>query len=211
MAAQLAVAILRAVPQNKIVLPNFLDFAFVLSSSMDSFSADAAPGDHFYMRLALDEANRAAACIEVPVGAVIVCGTEIIGRGYNRREELRTAVAHAEMLAIEQASRHLDRWRLSDCQLYVTLEPCLMCVGAILQARIARLVFGCLDPKSGAVESLYQLCSDDRLNHRLPVSGGILAEQCSAVLRNFFSFVRNSKVNERQTKAERWPSPAEGA
>src|SRR5919108_3749529 len=159
---------------------------------MDSSSAGISPGDDFYMRLALDEANKAAACVEVPVGAVIVCGTEIVGRGYNRREELRTALAHAELLAMEQASSHLGRWRLSDCQLYVTLEPCIMCVGAIVQARIARLVFGCLDPKSGAVESLYQLCNDDRLNHRLPVSGGILAEQCSAVLRNFFSLVRKS-------------------
>jgi tRNA(adenine34) deaminase len=176
---------------------------------MDSSSAGTSPGDDFYMRLALDEANKAAACVEVPVGAVIVCGTEIVGRGYNRREELRTALAHAELLAMEQASSHLGRWRLSDCQLYVTLEPCIMCVGAIVQARIARLVFGCLDPKSGAVESLYQLCNDDRLNHRLPVSGGILAEQCSAVLRNFFSLVRKSK--REQTKAERWPSPAEGA
>jgi tRNA(adenine34) deaminase len=176
---------------------------------MDSSSAGTSPGDDFYMRLALDEANKAAACVEVPVGAVIVCGTEIVGRGYNRREELRTALAHAELLAMEQASSHLGRWRLSDCQLYVTLEPCIMCVGAIVQSRIARLVFGCLDPKSGAVESLYQLCNDDRLNHRLPVSGGILAEQCSAVLRNFFSLVRKSK--REQTKAERWPSPAEGA
>jgi tRNA(adenine34) deaminase len=175
----------------------------------DSLFADAAPRDDFYMRLALDEANRAAACIEVPVGAVIVCGTEIVGRGHNRREELRTALAHAEMLAIEQASRHLDRWRLADCQLYVTLEPCIMCVGAILQARIGRLVFGCLDPKSGAVESLYQLCNDGRLNHRIPVNGGILAEQCSTILRNFFSIVRKNK--REQIKAERWPSPAEGA
>jgi tRNA(adenine34) deaminase len=172
---------------------------------MDSFSVDADHRDDFYMRLALDEANKAAASGEVPVGAVVVCKTEIVGRGYNRREELRTALAHAEMLAIEQASRHLGRWRLSDCQVYVTLEPCVMCVGAILQARIGRLVFGCLDPKGGAAESLYQLCNDERLNHRLPVSGGILAEQCSSILSNFFSLVRASN------KAERWPSPAEGA
>jgi tRNA(adenine34) deaminase len=176
---------------------------------MDGFSADAALRDDFYMRLALDEANRAAACSEVPVGAVITCGTEIVGRGYNRREELRTALAHAEMLAIEQASRHLDRWRLSDCQLYVTLEPCIMCVGAILQARIGRLVFGCVDPKCGAVESLYQLCNDDRLHQRISVNGGILAEQCSAILRNFFSTLRKNKLE--RTKAERWPSLAEGA
>jgi tRNA(adenine34) deaminase len=176
---------------------------------MDSFSADADPRDDFYMRLALDEANKAAECGEVPVGAVIVCERETIGCGYNRREELRTALAHAEMLAIEQASRHLGRWRLSDCQLYVTLEPCIMCVGALVQARIGRLVFGCLDPKGGAVESLYRLCNDDRLNHRLPVRNGTLADECSAILSNFFSLVRESK--REQTKAERWPSPAEGA
>jgi tRNA(adenine34) deaminase len=176
---------------------------------MDSFSAGADHTDDFYMGLALDQANRAAGCGEVPVGAVIVCEREIVGRGYNRREELHTALAHAEMLALEQASSHLGRWRLSDCQVYVTLEPCIMCVGAILQARIGRLVFGCLDPKAGAVESLYQLCHDDRLNHRLPVKGGMLADQCSAILSNFFSLVRESK--RKQTKAERWPSPAEGA
>jgi tRNA(adenine34) deaminase len=175
---------------------------------MDRFSA-GADRDDFYMRLALDEANKAAAWGEVPVGAVIVCEKEIVGRGCNRREKLRSALAHAEMLALEQASSHLGRWRLSDCQLYVTLEPCIMCVGAIVQARISRLVFGCLDPKGGAVESLYQICDDFRLNHRVPVAGGILAEECSMILQNFFSHLRDRKRN--RTKAERWPSPAEGA
>ncbi len=139
---------------------------------MDTSPADIDPKDARYMRLALDEAFKSAARGEVPVGAVVVCENEIIGRGYNRREELRSALAHAELLAIEEASRHLGDWRLSVCQLYVTLEPCVMCVGAIVQARIGRLVFGCLDPKGGAVESLYQLCNDVRLNHRLPVVGG---------------------------------------
>jgi tRNA(adenine34) deaminase len=175
---------------------------------MDRFSA-GADTDDFYMRLALDEANKAAVWGEVPVGAVIVCEKEIVGRGCNRREKLRSALAHAEMLALEQASSHLGRWRLSDCQLYVTLEPCIMCVGAIVQARISRLVFGCLDPKGGAVESLYQICDDFRLNHRVPVAGGILAEECSMILQNFFSHLRDRKRN--RTKAERWPSPAEGA
>ena len=176
---------------------------------MDTSPADIDPKDARYMRLALDEAFKSAARGEVPVGAVVVCENEIIGRGYNRREELRSALAHAELLAIEEASRHLGDWRLFDCQLYVTLEPCVMCVGAILQARIGRLVFGCLDPKGGAVESLYQLCNDVRLNHRLPVVGGTLAEDCSAILGAFFSRLRQSK--RKQTKAERWPSPAEGA
>ncbi len=161
------------------------------------------------MRVALDEANKAAAIGEVPVGAVIVCENEIIGRGHNRREEQHSALAHAELLAIEQASRHLGHWRLSRCQLYVTLEPCVMCVGAVVQARMGRLVFGCLDPKNGAVESLYQLCNDVRLNHRLPVVGGILAADCAAILGSFFKRLRQNKRD--QTKAERWPSPAEGA
>lgn len=176
---------------------------------MNSFFASADHTDNFYMSLALNEASKAARRGEVPVGAVVVCEKEIVGRGCNRREELRTALAHAEMLALEQASSHLGRWRLSDCQLYVTLEPCVMCVGAIVQARISRLVFGCLDPKGGAVESLYQLCDDSRLNHRVPVAGGILAEECSTILESFFSRLREQKRN--LTKAERWPSPAEGA
>lgn len=161
------------------------------------------------MRVALDEADQGAASGEVPVGAVVVYDGEIIGRGHNRREAEHSPLAHAELLAIEQASRHLGHWRLSRCQLYVTLEPCVMCVGAIVQARMERLVFGCLDPKGGAVESLYQLCSDSRLNHRLPVTGGILAEDCSTILDNFFKRLRQNKRD--QIKAERWPSPAEGA
>lgn len=165
--------------------------------------------DARYMLVALEEAKKAAASGEVPVGAVVVCRSEIIGRGYNRREELRSALAHAELLAIEQASRHLGSWRLCDCQLYVTLEPCVMCVGAIVQARMGRLIFGCLDPKGGAVESLYQLCDDSRLNHRLPVAGGMLAADCSAILEGFFNRLRQKQRGA--TKAERWPSPAEGA
>ncbi|HSE85998.1 MAG TPA: tRNA adenosine(34) deaminase TadA [Candidatus Binatia bacterium] len=176
---------------------------------MRDFYPHTDPRDASYMRLALDEASKAAAEGEVPVGAVVVCENEIIGRSHNRREELRSALAHAEVLAIEQSSRHLGRWRLSDCQLYVTLEPCVMCVGAIVQARIGRLVFGCLDPKGGAVESLYQLCDDSRLNHRLPVVGGMLAADCSAILEGFFNRLRRKQRDE--TKAERWPSPAEGA
>ena len=164
---------------------------------MRDFSHHTDPRDASYMRLALDEANKAATGGEVPVGAVVVCESEIVGRGYNRREELRSALAHAELLAIEQASRHLGRWRLSHCQ------------AAVVQARMGRLVFGCLDPKGGAVESLYQLCDDSRLNHRLPVAGGMLAEECSAILEDFFSRLRQNKRD--QTKTERWPSPAEGA
>jgi len=108
-----------------------------------------------------------------------------------------------------EASKRLQTWRLTGCELYVTLEPCVMCVGAILQARLGRLVFGCLDPKAGAVESLYRLCDDERLNHRLPVLGGVLAEACGFLLTDFFGRLRKRKQVDHDT--ERWPSPAEGA
>jgi tRNA(adenine34) deaminase len=111
-------------------------------------------------------------------------------------------------MAIEEASRHLGSWRLEDCDIYVTLEPCLMCAGAILQARMRRLVFACLDAKAGAVESLYRLCEDQRLNHQLSVTGGVLAQESAALLAEFFARLRSHK---RQSKAERWPSPVEGA
>ncbi len=164
--------------------------------------------DAAYMKLALAEARTAAAKGEVPVGAVVVRDGEVVGRGFNQRETLQTSLAHAEILAIQEASGNLRSWRLSECELYVTLEPCVMCVGAILQARIRRLVFGCLDPKAGAVESLYGLCDDARLNHRLPVAGGILARESSELLEKFFKTLREAK---KSTNAERWPSPAEGA
>jgi tRNA(adenine34) deaminase len=176
---------------------------------MKNFSFDSGLRDARTMRQALAEASKAAARGEVPVGAVVVCDQQIVGRGHNQREKLRSPLAHAEILAIEQASRYLGRWRLDDCELYVTLEPCVMCVGAVTQARMKRLVFGCLDPKSGAAESLYQLCNDARLNHRLPVAGGMLAEDCAAILEQFFSRLRQSK--RKPTNAERWPSPVEGA
>jgi tRNA(adenine34) deaminase len=161
------------------------------------------------MRLALAEAKEAAAKGEVPVGAVIVFREGVVGSGYNRREELQNPIRHAEISAIEVASRYLRSWRLSECELYVTLEPCIMCVGAILQARIRRLVFGCRDSKAGAVESLYRLCEDKRLNHRLPVVGGVMAEESALLLAEFFAQLRKSK--QTVLDAERWPSPAEGA
>ncbi|HEY6200419.1 MAG TPA: nucleoside deaminase [Candidatus Binatia bacterium] len=145
------------------------------------------------MRVALDEARAAAAAGEIPVGAIVVANDAVLARAHNLREERQSALAHAEILAIETASARLKSWRLEECTIYVTLEPCIMCVGAILQARIARLVFGCLDPKAGAVESLYRLCEDTRLNHRLPVTGGILTEDCSRILSDFFSDLRKGK------------------
>jgi tRNA(adenine34) deaminase len=143
-----------------------------------------------YMALALAEARKAFERYEVPVGAVVVHRGAVIGAGHNRREEAQSPIAHAEMLAIEQASRRLGTWRLSECRLYVTLEPCVMCAGAILQARIGALVFGCLDAKAGAVESLYRLCEDTRFNHTLPVTRGIMQDECSMILTDFFVRLR---------------------
>ena len=157
---------------------------------MDNFFPHREAWDLHCMKLALQEANRAVEKEEVPVGAVVVCGERVVGRGHNRREELQSPTAHAEMLALQEAASSLRSWRLQDCTLYVTLEPCVMCVGAILQARIARLVFGCLDSKGGAVESLYRLCEDPRLNHHPAVTRGILEEECSQVLTEFFSRLR---------------------
>jgi tRNA(adenine34) deaminase len=176
---------------------------------MSDLISHSEPPDAFYMNLALAEAKQAAARREVPVGAVIVSRHRVVGRGFNQREERQSPLGHAEICAIEEASTALCSWRLNDCDIYVTLEPCIMCVGAILQSRIRRLIFGCLDPKAGAVESLYRLCEDDRLNHRVSVAGGVLTGPCTALLQQFFSELRERKRHTRN--AERWPSPVEGA
>jgi tRNA(adenine34) deaminase len=161
--------------------------------------------DRQYMDIALTAAREAARNGEVPVGAIIVAAGEIIGTGYNCREEKQNPIGHAEIIAIEQASRRLRTWRLDDCVIYVTLEPCIMCAGAILQARLRRLVFGCLDSKAGAVQSLYRLCEDQRLNHRMPVTGGVLAQQSATLLADFFSRLRLQKLQKRN--GERLPNP----
>ena len=161
------------------------------------------------MEIALAAANSAGDRGEVPVGAIVVSAGKVVGTGYNRREEVQSPLSHAEIMAIDEASRRLGSWRLNGCEIYVTLEPCIMCTGAILQARMRRLVFGCVDPKAGAVESLYRLCEDQRLNHQLPVVGGVLAEESAALLADFFLRLRQQKRDIR--KAERWPSPVEGA
>jgi tRNA(adenine34) deaminase len=139
-----------------------------------------------YMRLALAEAQAALDEDEVPVGAVIVQGERVIGSAHNQREQLNDPTAHAEMVAITQAAQALEDWRLEGCSLYVTLEPCIMCCGAILQARIPTVVYGATDPKAGAVQTLFHLLSDARLNHRCQVVPGILAEPCGEVLSRFF-------------------------
>ena len=155
-----------------------------------------------YMEFALTQARQAAAQDEVPVGAVIVRGDEVIGAGYNRREQEQDPLAHAEIIAIREAAQRLRTWRLEDCDLYVTLEPCAMCAGAMLQARVRRLVFGCLDPKAGAVESLYRLCEDQRLNHQLPAIGGVLARESAALLAEFFARLRVQKRKNNREAAE---------
>ena len=160
--------------------------------------------DEEFMRLALAQAAEAARQDEVPVGAVVVADGLVVGSGFNQRESRQNPLCHAEITAIDAAAKRLGRWRLSNCAIYVTLEPCIMCVGAILQARFAKLVFGCLDAKAGAVESLYRLCEDRRLNHQLPVVGGVLANEAGAVLSEFFTHLRTRK---RELKiGERWPS-----
>ena len=138
------------------------------------------------MGLALEQARLAFERAEVPVGAVVICDGELVGAGANAREGRRDPTAHAEMLALRRAAAHLGRWRLTGCTLYVTLEPCPMCAGALIAARIDRLVFGCPDPKAGAVASLYQLAADPRLNHRFAVAGGVRADEAAALLRGFF-------------------------
>jgi len=145
------------------------------------------------MELALDEARAAGAIGEVPIGAVLVWQGNIIGRGHNRRESSNDPTSHAEMLAIREAATRLDSWRLLETTLYVTLEPCPMCMGAIILARIPRVVYGCRDPKAGAAGSLYDLSCDERLNHRVEVVEGVLQQECSLLLSDFFRMLRDQK------------------
>jgi tRNA(adenine34) deaminase len=145
------------------------------------------PSHDVFMRLALREAQAALAEDEVPIGAVIVREGQVIGSAHNQREQLRDPTAHAEMVAITQAAAAVGDWRLEGCTMYVTLEPCPMCAGAIVLARLPRLVYGAADPKAGAVASLYQLLGDRRLNHRAEVVAGVLAIECGELLTRFFA------------------------
>ena len=149
--------------------------------------------DNLFMKEALEEARKAFEKDEPPVGAVIVKDGDIVARGHNLRENLQDPTAHAEMLAIKAASVELKRWRLSDCIMYVTLEPCAMCAGAMVLARLNCLVYGTDDPKAGAVKSLMNLVSDKRLNHQIEVRSGILAAECGELLREFFSSRRKTR------------------
>jgi tRNA(adenine34) deaminase len=161
-----------------------------IDTANDAVSEEkTAESDERWMRLALGEARAAGASGDVPVGAVIVLGEEVIGRGRNRREVDRDPTAHAEIVALRAAAAAVGQWRV-EATLVVTQEPCPMCAGALVNARIVRLVYGCLNPKAGAVATLYQIASDPRLNHRIAIAGGVLAADCAAVLQQFFAELR---------------------
>ena len=151
-----------------------------------SGAAPFFPRDEWYMRLALREAERALEHGDVPIGAVVVRGGEVIGAGRNERELRADPTAHAEILALREAAAKLGSWRILESVLYVTLEPCAMCAGAIVLARVPRVVFGTTDPKAGAVGSVMNVLDQPRLNHRPAVAGGLLAEECGDLLRAFF-------------------------
>lgn len=153
--------------------------------------------DHYYMQQALEEAQKAAALGEVPIGAVIVYKDEIIARAHNLRETTQNALTHAESMAIQEACEKIGSWRLEEMTLYVTLEPCPMCAGAILQSRIPRVVYGARDVKAGCVDSLYRLLNDPRFNHECEVTEGILAEECGQILTDFFRALRERKKQEK--------------
>jgi len=138
------------------------------------------------MRLAIEQAKIAEENGDVPIGAVIVYQEQIIGKAYNQREQLQDPTAHAEIIALTQAASFMENWHLNGCTMYVTLEPCPMCAGALVLARMDRLVYGCDDPKAGACKSLYNIVQDERLNHRLEVTSGVLADECSKLLQGFF-------------------------
>ncbi len=152
--------------------------------------------DKHFMKLALDEARKAARCGEVPVGAILVCDDKIVGQGYNLREKLQDPTAHAEMIALREGARNLSSWRLEGCSLYVTLEPCPMCAGALIQARVGRLIYGAADPKGGAVESVTALLDVAGFNHKVSVTGGLMAREAKALLQEFFRCLRNGRVSE---------------
>ncbi len=148
--------------------------------------------DEDFMRLALDEAEQAAAAGETPIGAVLVINGEVIAAGHNMRETWQDPTAHAESIVLRQTAAKLGRWRLTDATVYVTMEPCLMCAGALVLARVNRLVYGCRDPKAGALGSVYDVVRDGSLNHVYRITPGVLEEECSAVLQRFFEKLRKT-------------------
>ncbi|MEE9311534.1 MAG: tRNA adenosine(34) deaminase TadA [Planctomycetota bacterium] len=157
----------------------------------------SGPTDEHFMNLALAEAMKAYEVGEVPVGAVIAHKGKVVGRAHNLRETLNDPTAHAEMLAITQAAEAVKQWRLEDCTLYVTLEPCPMCAGAIVNSRIPRVVFGATDPKAGACGSLFNLVQDARLNHRVELEAGLKQQEASELLKSFFREARNGTLGKK--------------
>ena len=153
--------------------------------------------DERFMKVAIEAAKIAQDNGDVPIGAVIVYENQIIGKAYNQREQLNDPTAHAEIIALTQAAAFRQSWRLIGCTVYVTLEPCPMCAGALVLSRMDRLVYGCDDPKAGAVKSLYNITTDDRLNHRLEVTSGVLAEDCGKLLQAFFQRRRIENKNDQ--------------
>lgn len=154
--------------------------------------------DEHFMQLAIEEANKAEQLGEVPIGAVIVHQDKVIARGHNLRESTQNATTHAELLAIQDACKVLGSWRLEETTLYVTLEPCPMCAGAIIQSRIPRVVYGARDAKGGCVHSLYTLLNDERFNHESSVTEGVLEAQCGQLLTNFFRSLRQRKKMQKK-------------
>lgn len=154
--------------------------------------------DEYYMDLAIEEAKRAEEKGEVPIGAIIVKDNEIIASAFNLRESEQRSIAHAELLAIDKACKRLGTWRLEETTLYVTLEPCPMCAGAIMLSRVKRVVYGARDPKGGCVGTLMNLLQDDRFNHQVAVTGGILEQECGALLSNFFANIRKRKKENKE-------------
>lgn len=149
--------------------------------------------DDIYMRLAINEARKAEAIEEVPIGAIIVHKEEVIATGYNKRESEQKALRHAELIAIERANERIGSWRLEECTMYVTLEPCPMCAGALVQSRIRRIVYGASDPKAGCVGTLMNLVADERFNHQVEWTSGVLGTECSRLLTDFFKRLRQKK------------------
>ena len=162
------------------------------SHGQNAVTGGILPSDLYYMKLALAEARSALLAGEIPVGAVMTVGCHVVGRGANRRAADDMPFAHAEMCAISEAGHALSRWRFDECTLYVTLEPCVMCAGAIIETRIPRVVFGARDPRRGAAGSLYDILRDPRMPHKCEVKGGIMAEESSRLLGEFFARRRDS-------------------
>ncbi|MEK4027426.1 tRNA adenosine(34) deaminase TadA [Pseudobacillus sp. FSL P4-0506] len=165
--------------------------------------------DGFYMKLAIEEAKKAAALGEVPIGAVIVLNGEVIASAYNLRETTQNAVTHAELLAIEKACQKTGSWRLEGAELYVTLEPCPMCSGAIILSRVERVVYGAKDPKAGCAGTLMNLLEDNRFNHQSEVVSGVLEEECGSLLSSFFQELRKRKKKEKKRMKEQQKEESE--